>query len=328
MVGSYLIRHLSESGYKNILGIKRESSDIRLLGDHADKITWKNADIQDITDWDFLKSDDIIVHTAAIVSLADSAISEMYKVNIQGTENIVNAALHAGIKKLVYISSIAALGRKQDGGLTSEEDNYDPESENGPYNKSKYAAERQIWRGQQEGLDTLILNPSVILGAGFWKKSSAVIIDRTAQGIPFFPKGSTGFVDIRDVAIACRKAIETNICNERIIINGFNSTYENFFQHLTHKLRVKMPSKPLPDWLGNAFWRWERIKFKLTGIAPAVTKHTVNSTRRDTSYDNQKSIDLLGMKYYSMEESIDDITNAYLNSSLKNEDFGLLSFRK
>ncbi len=326
MVGAHLIRHLSESGYQNIVGIRRESSDMGLVLDYLETVEWKNAEVRDITDWDFLQAGDIVVHTAAIVSLADNAVQEMYDVNINGTENLVNASLRAGIKKFIFLSSIAAIGRKKNGELTDEAENFDQSADNSPYSKSKYASERHVWRGQQEGLNTLILNPSVILGAGFWKKSSAVIIDRTAQGLPFYPKGTAGFVDVRDVAKACILAIESNLSNERIILNGFNIEYKKFFSLLTQKLGVKMPTKALPDWMGNIFWRWERLKYRFTGLAPAVTRHTVNSTRKQTRYDNNKSKELLNLDYYSVERTLSDITDSYLKSMENKQDYALLEF--
>lgn len=326
MVGSHVIKLLWERGYRNIIGIKRESSDMSLVQAYANDVEWRNADVTDITAWDFLGPMDLIIHTAAIVSLADKAVAEMYQVNITGTETIVNAALHAGIKKLIHLSSIAAVGRKENGELTTEDENYDQSADNSTYSKSKYAAEQHVWRGQKEGLTTVILNPSIILGAGFWKKTSAAIIDRTARGLPFYPKGSTGFVDVRDVAKACIRCIELPIHNQRLILNGENLSYYNLFSMLTTELGVKMPQRALPDWMGNFFWRWEKLKSLFSGSAPVVTRHTVNSTRRITRYDNRKSVKMLNMHYIPLQDTLKDIATAYRQSEQQNIDYAVLPF--
>ncbi len=299
---------------------------MQLVADVKDNISWINADITDLTSLDFLEKGDILIHTAAIVSLASSGKEEMYEVNILGTENIVNAALHYKVGKLVHISSIAALGRQGNGGLTTERDNFDQSADNSPYSKSKYSAERHVWRGQQEGLDTIILNPSVILGAGFWGSSSAAIISRTAEGLPFYPRGSAAFVDVRDVAIAARLCMESPITDERFVINGVNILYKDFFALLTEKLKVKMPKNELPDWLGGLFWRWEKLKGILTSSEPVVTKHTVLSSRRKTKYDNSKSIELLKLHYTPLEKTLDDIVNAFLLAQKEGRNYAVLQF--
>lgn len=328
LVGSQLISLLIQSGYNNILAMRRETSSLELVEEFKDEIDWVTADIKDITSLGFLHAGDIIIHTAAVVSYASGMKHEMYDVNIGGTENIVNEALHAGVDKFIHISSVAALGSNNYDSKTTEQDIYDQNADNSPYSISKQFAERQVWRAQQEGLNTLILNPTIILGAGYWKSGSSAIIHRTAQGLPFYPKGSTGFVDVRDVAIACMKCFESDMSGERFILNGFNISYKEFFSILAEKLNVEMPSYALPDWLGGAFWRWEWLKAMFTPHPPVVSKHTVSAARKHKTYDNNKSIDMLGLDYTSLNKTLEDIVREFQRAKRENKDYGLLELKQ
>lgn len=327
MLGSHCINFLIGEGYENILALKRSSSDLSLTENFKEKVEWVEADITDITTLDFLSDNDIIIHTAALVSYESGAKQKMYEVNIKGTENLVNEALHAEIEKFIHISSVAAIGSQLNGEFTDENQTFDQNAENSPYSISKHFSERQVWRGQQEGLNTVILNPTVILGGGFWKKGSSAIFHRTNQGLPFYPKGSTGFVDVRDVVKACRNCIEKDISNERIILNGANINYKEFFEILTEKLDANMPKRALPDWLGGIFWRWEWLKSKFSSHPPVVSKHTVKAARKETSYDNRKSIELLDLNYNSIDKTLQDITQEYRRSQEQNRDYGMIKFQ-
>lgn len=324
MVGSHIVSYLLKCGYKNILALKRSSSAMQLVSSFQDKIEWIPGDITDTTSLDFLQEGDIVIHAAAMVSYQKGVRDEMNRINIQGTSNLINEALHAGVEKFIHISSVAALGKKFNGELTTENHNYDKNAGNSPYSVSKYAAERQVWRGQLEGLNTVILNPSVVLGAGYWDKSSSAIVHRTAEGLPFYPRGSAGFVDVRDIAKACKICIETPVSNERIILNGFNISYQEFFTILTDKLKVKMPNRSLPDWLGGLFWRWELLKSQFSSHPPVVTKDVVLTSRKQLGYDNSKSKELLQLKYIPIDKTFADIATAFLKSREEVKGYALL----
>ena len=211
LVGAHLLYDLTSSG-KKVRAIKRTSSDISVVKKvfsyySADSenllknIEWVNAELSDVYSLlDAMEGVQEIYHCAAMVSFEKKKEEEMMKINIEGTANMVNAALAKSVSKFCHVSSIAALGRDEKGGFISEETFWKSSPDNSNYSISKYGAEREVWRAAEEGLNVVIVNPSLIIGGGNWTQSSSNMFSKGYKGIKYYSSGENGFIDVRDVS--------------------------------------------------------------------------------------------------------------------------------
>jgi dihydroflavonol-4-reductase len=311
LVGSYLARTLVHLGCKNIVAIKRPSSNTRLLGELADSLYWEEGDI---LDEEFLRSvvktEDIVLHCAALVSFAKKDVNLLHRINIEATASLVNICLDKKVRQFIHISSVAALGRVKSGTAISEDSEWTDSKENSVYAISKHRAELEVWRGHAEGLKVAIVNPSIILGGAYWHSGSTSIIGSVARGMPYYPVGGTGIVDVRDVVKLILLLIEKEVDGERYICNGHNVSYRQLFQQLAEALHSKVPKRPLPSILGSIAWRAAWLKSLFTGESPMLTKETVRTSKFVSIYKNDKSKQL-GVVYRPFHETVSDIASVY-----------------
>lgn len=248
-----------------------------------------------------------VYHCAAIVTFNPRRKQEMYKINIEGTANVVNAALDAGIQKMLYVSSVAALGRIREDGPVNETMNWTEETSNSSYGQSKYLAEMQVWRGVGEGLDAVVVNPVVILGAGDWHSGSSQIFKSVYDGSPWYAEGTTGFVDVRDVAKAMIALMNSDITAERFIISAENRSYADVFTLMAKAFGKKPPHKKVTPLLAKIVWRLEAVKSYFTGKDPLITKETAVTALTKANFDNSKLKKILpGFTYRKLEDTITD----------------------
>lgn len=324
-LGSYVVRTLLARGYKNLYGLRRSHSDMSLIGDAADKVEWIIGDVLDVPLlYEVLSGKDAVVHIAATVTFDPSRKKEMQAVNIEGTANIVHASLANNIKKLVHVSSIAALGRAKEVIEVDEKTSWVKSKSNTFYGKTKHHAELEVWKGQAEGLNTLIVNPSLIIGAGNWSSSSCTLFDKIYKGLSHYPKGTNGVVDVRDVAFGISEALEKDLSGERIILSAENLPYKSILNQIATNLGVKGPDKPLTRTKRTLAWIFEWLRSKVQGLPPIFTRESVRSTATTCYYDNQKSIDLLGMKYRPINQVIEDTSKAFLSDMKSGKAFSIL----
>jgi len=314
-VGSYLLRYLVQKGYTNIRALKRSTSKMDLVASIQDKIEWVEGDILDLPFLEEVMVDiDQVYHCAAMISFVPSDADKMLQINEGGTENIVNTSLLLGIKKLVHLSSIAAIGREQYGKVISEKTKWQTDKTNSNYAKSKYAAEMQVWRGIAEGLNAAILNPSVILGSGFWKNGSTEIFNLYGKGFPFYSDGANGFVDVRDVAKMAILLMNSDITAERFLLNAENLPFQKIFNQISTKAGVKAPYFKINAFLSGIAWRLIWILSKITGKTPSITKESVQSALGTNRYDNQKSVTTFNYQYLPIEQTIDETVSQFLEA--------------
>ncbi|MEM6965427.1 MAG: SDR family NAD(P)-dependent oxidoreductase [Bacteroidota bacterium] len=319
-VGSYLLRQLVEKGYNNIVAIKRKSSRMDLVEEVKDKIEWVDCDILDVLGLEKAMEDvQQIYHAAAVVSFDSKQRKKMHQVNIQGTANVVNIALTQEVEKLVHVSSIAAIGRRKKLKIISEKTKWETSDFNSEYGISKYLSEQEVWRGIAEGLSATIINPGVILGAGFWEEGSASFFSKMWKGNRFYGKGGSGFVDVRDVGELMIKMMESDVTAERFIAVGENWSYQKVFDTIADALQKKRPTIPLSTWLGGLAWRVEWLRSRLTGSQAVVTKETVENSFRTWIYDNQKSKEAFNFQYKSLENTINETGILFQKSFQKGE---------
>ena len=304
-VGSYLLRYLVQRGHQNILALKRSSSSMALVEAVKDKITWVEGDILDISFLEeIMEGVQQIYHCAALVSFDPREATKMMQINIEGTANIVNIALFHKVKKVVHISSIAALGNSKPGETQDEKTSWKDDKNTSNYAKSKYYAEMEVWRGIAEGLNAAILNPSLVLGAGFWDRGTGTIFKLYASGFPFYSEGIGGLVDVRDVARMAIQVMESEIQEERFIVSAENMVYKKLFTQIAILANVTKPFIKINRFMKEIGWRLDWLKTFFTGTTPTITKESLRSADNQTYYTNQKSLDILDFEYTPIEETL------------------------
>ncbi len=304
LLGKELIKQLLLQGKR----VRAIYNNTKLPDFHSDSLQQMQCNILDVVGLEeAMKGVEYVYHCAAIVSFNPKRKQEMFKINIEGTANVVNAALDAGIKKMVYVSSVAALGRIRENELINETMNWTEETSNSAYGQSKYLAEMQVWRGIGEGLDAVMVNPVIILGAGDWNSGSSQIFKTAYNEFPWYTEGSTGFVDVRDVVKAMIELMNSDITAERFIISAENRTYADVFNLMAKAFGKKLANKKVTPLLAKIVWRLEAIKSFFTGKDPLLTKETAATAMTKANFDNSKLKRFIpGFSYRKIEDSIAD----------------------
>ena len=311
-LGSYIIRQLIKQGAA-VRATKRKNSRMDLVADVADKVDWYEADLLDLPALeDCMHTVEKIYHSAAMISFDKKQAATMRKINVEGTANVVNIALDFGVKKMLHVSSIAAIGRRKDGEKISEKSKWERNKRNSNYAISKYQAEQEAWRGYAEGLDMVVVNPSVILGPGFWDTGTGQLFDYIWKGGKFLPLGESGFVDVRDVARFCIASMESDISGERFIVNGENRSFAWITGEIATALGKPKPKIPFRPWMQELAWRAEALRCFFSRKAPLITRETARHASSRHFYENQKSLDRLGFVYTPIRKTIVDTGQLFL----------------
>lgn len=326
LVGSHLIYKLISQG-KKVVAIHRASSDKSKL-EHCvslysseykslmDLVEWREADLRDIISLEgAFENVTEVYHCAATVSFQSKDKEELIRNNVQSTANIVNIAIQKGVRKLVYTSSIAALGRESEKKYSNEESYWVDSEENSVYSKSKYLAELEVWRGGQEGLDVAIVNPGIILGPADWNEGSSALFKKMYKGLKYYTLGSTGFVDVRDVANVMERLMDSEIVDHRFVLVSKNLGYKDLFVQMADALGVAPPSIEAKKWQSNLLWRIEVLRSVLFGAKAVITKETARSAHSNAYFDNTKVKDLLDFEFIPIEQSIKDTATIFLSEN-------------
>ena len=304
LLGKELITQLLQAG-KEVRAIYNKTMLAQFQDDNLQQF---QCDILDVIGLEeAMKDVDQVYHCAATVTFNPKRKQEMFKINIEGTANVVNAALDAGVKKMVYVSSVAALGRIRENELINETMKWTEETSNSAYGQSKYLAEMQVWRGIGEGLNAVMVNPVIILGPGDWNSGSSKMFKTVYDGFPWYTNGTSGFVDVKDVAKAMIELMNSNISAERFIISAENKSYADVFNLIAKVFNKKPPHKQVTPVLAKIVWRLEAIKSLFTGKEPLITKETTATALAKVNFDNSKLKRFLpGFEYRKIEETITD----------------------
>ena len=324
LVGSHVLLKLAQKS-KDFKALKRSCSSLDICKSvfsyyHANdlfvKINWVDGDINDISSLEEgMKDCNLLFHCAAIVSFSPFDIELLKKVNIEGTANVMNVALTSGIKKAAFVSSIATLDHETHG-LVNEECHFKVTNLVSNYAFSKYFAEQEVWRASAEGLDIVIINPSVILGPGNWGKGSSKIFEKIYKGLKFYTSGSTGYVDVTDVAEAGIQLLFSNIKNERFIINGTNLKYRDCFDRIALALGKKKAFIKVTPFLKEIAWRFEALKSLITAETPLITKETANSAMTKKAYSSTKIQKKIGFQFTDIDVTINKYSNWFLSDQV------------
>lgn len=326
LVGSYLVRYLIQKGMDHIIAIRRKNSDCSLLSDVLDQIEFREADINDYEALSAAMAGvGKVYHCAALVSFDERDKNTLLKVNAEGTENVVNVCLEKNINKLVYVSSIAAIG-KPPGKSIDEKDYWQRESNNNAYALSKFLGEQEVWRGEAEGLKIAIVNPTIILGSGFWDVGSNKFFRQAYKNFKFYTNGSTGFVDVRDVVQAMYIIMNSAVTGERYILNAEVIKFKDMMDMVADAIGKKRPSIAVGSFLSGIIWRLEALRGFVTGVRPLITQATAKNAQSTISINNSKSLTIPGFTYRSVERSVKEIGDQYKIAETNNWTPGKLPF--
>ncbi|HEX8577013.1 MAG TPA: NAD-dependent epimerase/dehydratase family protein [Flavobacterium sp.] len=323
-VGSHLLMALLEKEvpiralYRNEKKIQKVTSVFSAYNKaHLfDKIEWIQADITDIPALEIaFKNVAYVYHVAAHVSFEPREEQQLRKVNIEGTANIVNLSLANSIKKLCFVSSIAALGDlRSDEKIITETTEWNPEKYHSDYAISKYGAEMEIWRGQQEGLNAVIVNPGVILGPYFWEEGSGKIIAEVANKLPFYTKGTTGFVGINDLVKVMIALMESNSKSEKFIVISENVVFQDLIATIAKELKVPSPKTHAKKWMTEIVWRLDWLYAHLLFKNRKLSKAMAQSLHSQDLYSNEKIRKTLNFTFEPITTVIQSICKCYTNS--------------
>lgn len=257
-------------------------------------ITWHRCDMLDIFSLEeALEGITQVYHCAAIVSFDPRDHKKMIRDNVAATANLVNALLEKSETRLVHVSSVAALGRTTGyrdarDTMITEETHWEDSKLNSAYAQSKFLSEMEVWRGMAEGLSAVIVNPSVILGEGDWTRGSAHLMEIVYREFPWYTDGINGWVDVKDVADAMVLLMESDLVEERFILNAGNYPYKEVFTWMAAALQRKPPHRRSGKWMTELVWRMMVIKSRLTGRSSTVTRETARTAQSKHLYDNHK----------------------------------------
>ncbi|MGQ1911684.1 NAD-dependent epimerase/dehydratase family protein [Marinifilum sp. RC60d5] len=323
LIGSHLLFNLLSKG-KKVRALKRANSSIELVrttfsyytdnqNDLFDKIEWIDGDMLDIFSLkDALAGIKEVYHCAALVSFRKEDKKNMLDINVEGTRNLINACLDATIRKFCMVSSVAALGSPEEGeNTTTENTAWSPEEKHSSYSVSKFKSELEVWRGIEEGLDAVIVNPSIILGPGQWEKGSSQLFNAVGNGLKYYTKGVTGYVDVRDVSRAMIELMESNIVNERFILNSEDCSFEFIFKTIAKYIGIEGPTKYATRKMTEIAWRLAYLKKIFLFKSAGLTKENAQSAHNIHNYSNQKIKEALNFEFIPIEKSIKDTVQHY-----------------
>lgn len=312
-LGAYIIKELIEKNYSVRAIYRSKNFPAYISKDILEKVEWVEGDVLDVMSLqDAMHNIDTVIHSAGIISFVKKDRKRMYRVNVDGTANVVNMAIEKDIKRFIHISSVAALGRKSDGGHVNEEKKWEDNKVNTHYAKSKHKAEQEVWRGISEGLNGVIINPSTIIGYGDWNTGSCAIFKNVYKEFPWYTSGINGFVDVEDVARVVSLFLENNIAEERFIINGDTWPFKKLQDVIAENFGKKKPIRKATPFFMALAWRLEKFKSFFRGNKPLLTKESARVGQSRTYFENDKILKSLpGFSFTPLEKTIKKACEKY-----------------
>lgn len=280
-----------------------------------DQIEWVEGDVLDLSALrPYLNGVKKIFHSAAVVSydLRDSDL--MQRVNVQGTANLVNLALEVGVEKFAHVSSVSALSVPENGDCMDESNYWIAGKEFTPYGLSKYLAEQEVWRGIEEGLQAVIVNPCMVLGAGKTGKSSAQIFKMLGRKWPAYPPGTAGYVDVRDVSRSLVELAFSDITAQRYVLVGENASYRDLLHKGMPLFGLTPPEKKMSPFVIKMLWRAAYLGSLITGKRPTFSRQIAQNVMNKRCYNPAKIKETLGITFYDLSQSLPYFAPFYLKA--------------
>jgi len=315
LLGSFIVRKLIEHG-EPFVALKRRDSDTSLLSDVAAKITWRDADVLDTVSLrEAFDQVSHVIHAAATVSFNPRRARHVMEINAEGTRHVVNECLAAGVNRLVHISSIGALGAQRGQTLVDESNKWLEGSPHSVYAESKYLAELEVFRGQEEGLSTIMINPSVILAPADWNKSSAQLFKYVWNEKPFYTEGDINIVDVRDVANIVHTLLHHSVAGERFICNAGSLSFKKFFEKIAIQFNKKAPALKIGKTVLRIGAAAEGMRSRITGAEPLITKETARISGSHFLYNNEKIRKALSYEFQPIDETLQWCCQYYMTEA-------------
>ena len=324
LLGSHLLYHLlqTEQRVKALYRNKEKFEQVKSVfayytKNHTElfeKVEWVKGDILDLPSLEIAFNNvSKVYHSAAIVSFDKRGEKLMNEVNIDGTANVVNLCLSNNIQKLCHVSSIATLSKPLDESEATEEDYWNPDAVNSGYGISKNGAEMEVWRGIEEGLNAVIVNPSIIIGPGFWNTSSGELFTTVNKGMKFYTNGGSGFVGVNDVARTMILLMDSGVVNERFVINSENISYKKVFSSIAQNINIQPPTIHAKKWMLSIAWKLDVVKSILFGAKQRLTKDSAKSAITTSKFSNKKIIETLDFSFEPIDKVIKEVSEKYLS---------------
>lgn len=323
-MGSHLLYELCKNGEK-IRATKRVNSStdfvkwvFGLYSQNVDelfnKIEWVDADLLDYESLiNATLNIDTVYHTGAIVSFNPSQANAIGTTNVAGTANLIDSCLQNGIKNICHVSSVASLGEANLKGITDEECKWAKSKGQSAYAKSKFLGENEAWRAHEQGIRVVIVNPSVILGPGRWDSGSGQLLQQVKRAMPFYTKGVTGYVDVRDVARAMFLLMqESSINGERFVLNSQNLSFQELFTLMAKSLGKKPPHIKINTWVVDLAYPFVYLFGIFSGKGNAISKANMKSAFSKTYYSSEKIKNKLGFSFTPISETVEFVGGVYL----------------
>jgi len=309
-LGSTLLQYLIDDGH-SVIALKRTSSVIPDPLKSSSLIQWVDAEITDYFSLEeIIPKVDQVYHCAAKVSYQKEDAAEIIKTNVEGTKHIVNLCLEHQ-KRLLHVSSIAALGFSKKGLAVTEKDKWEYNPKISKYSLAKHESEMEVWRGIAEGLDAVIVNPSVIMGIGWGEKGSRAIFNLVNKGNKIYPLGSVGIVDVSDVAKIMIQLMNSDITSERYILNAENISNQDLLTKISGYLQKPAPHIKATPLMLSLAWRLSKIGSLLSGKKPTLTAESARAANSKLQYDNSKIREKLGYTFKPLDQTLKEVCEAY-----------------
>lgn len=304
LIGSFLCRKFIEEGFA-VKALKRATSDLSLLKGVADKVEWVTGDVCDINCLhEAISPDDVVIHCAAIVDFSPKHQERLFRVNVEGTANVVNVCLEKKVKKLIHLSSVAAIGRGKTETNLNENTRWEDSKQNTLYAQSKYLSELEVWRGIEEGLDAFVLNPSVVLGPGDENKSSTQLFRQLQKNPKFYADGGMNYVDVRDLTDITFRLFQEDENHERYIINADNISVKKFYQTASPIFNTPAPKYRVTYRMARMGLVLLWLRWFFTGKKSFLNKEILKTLKSSHYFENQKICQRLNYQFKSLEDSI------------------------
>lgn len=312
LVGSHVLLQLLQQG-KSVIATKRSSSNLseveKVFSYYTpeykqlfSKIIWRDADFNDVLSLDeLLKDVTAVYHCAALVSLNNSDRHQLLKTNTEGTANLVNACLNHKVEAFCFVSSITTIQNPDIHADLDENVFWKTKPNQTAYSISKYMAEQEVWRGMEEGLNAVIVNPGVIVGPGNWDRGTGKLFSVSKKGVKFYTEGINAFVGVKDVADVMVQLMDKKIFGERFLLIENNYS----FKYILTKIHEALGKKPPQINAGKTFLKLGRI---LTFMLPEnlkISSSMIETLLAKTTYSNRKICSKLNYKFTPIEECIE-----------------------
>lgn len=324
LVGSHLLYKLAttettiKATYRSHSKLKTVKHIFSYYCDDAEalfnKIEWIQADITDIPKLtEAFKNVTQVYHCAALVSFNPKDYYNLRHINIEGTANIVNLCIANNVKKICYVSSIATTGKAIPNKPITESCEWNKDNDHNDYAITKYGAEMEVWRGTQEGVDAVIVNPGVIIGPGFWDSSSSNLFTKVYNNISYYTKAINGYIAVFDVVDAMIKLYNSDVKNERFIVVSENISLKSFLTQIAESLGVEPPKKEASKLMLAIAWRLDWFVSLFRSGNRKITKHLSNTLQTNRIYSSEKLQKTINIKFTPITSSIEQTSQLFLN---------------